>query len=110
MLVALSPSGGITKQFQAFEHKVGKRGKWVFGFCDIRIAALAASSQRRLSSRIPRISKTDCEELCHHPYMGNKDARRREVKKPKKKTPKLAPPRRDAPQIVSDVMKRTPNS
>jgi hypothetical protein len=30
--------------------------------------------------------------------MGNKDARRREVKKPKKKTPKYAPPKRDVSQ------------
>ncbi len=30
--------------------------------------------------------------------MGNKDRRRREAKKPKKQTPKYAPPKRDAGQ------------
>jgi hypothetical protein len=107
MLVALPSSGGITKQFQAFEHKVGKRIRLVRRTYP---RACRIHKQGRFSSRIARIYKTDCEEVCHHPYMGNKDARRREVKKPKKKTPKLAPPRRDAPQIVSDVMKRTPNT
>jgi hypothetical protein len=36
--------------------------------------------------------------------MGNKDARRREAKKPKKKTPKLAPPTRDGHPIVTHTV------
>jgi len=39
--------------------------------------------------------------------MGNKDRRSREAKKPKKKTPKYAPPRRDTSQpshVVSTAM------
>lgn len=39
--------------------------------------------------------------------MGNKDRRSREAKKPKKKTPKYAPPRRDTTQpshVVSTAM------
>jgi hypothetical protein len=39
--------------------------------------------------------------------MGNKDARNREVKKPKKKVPKLPPPRRDSGQEM--VKKITPS-
>jgi|ERR1700752_4606440 hypothetical protein len=38
--------------------------------------------------------------------MGNKDRRSREAKKPKKKTPKFAPPRRDSSQpthVISTV-------
>jgi hypothetical protein len=38
--------------------------------------------------------------------MGNKDARRREIKKPKKKVPKLAPPRREVDRITTNI---TPN-
>jgi hypothetical protein len=39
--------------------------------------------------------------------MGNKDARNREIKKPKKKVPKLLPPRRDSSQEM--VKKITPS-
>jgi hypothetical protein len=38
--------------------------------------------------------------------MGNKDRRSREAKKPKKKTPKFAPPRRDSSQpthVISPI-------
>jgi hypothetical protein len=37
--------------------------------------------------------------------MGNKDSRRREAKKPKKKTPKLAPPKRDVNQLAAQIVK-----
>jgi len=37
--------------------------------------------------------------------MGNKNARKREIRKPKKKTPKQAPQRRDANQIVTHIVK-----
>ncbi len=37
--------------------------------------------------------------------MGNKDARKRETKKPKKKTPKPAPPRRDVNPIATRIDK-----
>ncbi|GAC1639073.1 MAG: hypothetical protein NVS9B14_20040 [Candidatus Acidiferrum sp.] len=49
-------------------------------------------------------------KLCHHFYMGNKDARKRETKKPKKQTPKLVPQRREPHQVVTDATKRTPNT
>jgi len=37
--------------------------------------------------------------------MGNKDARKRETKKPKKQAPKLPPPRRDTGQAVTNAIK-----
>jgi hypothetical protein len=37
--------------------------------------------------------------------MGNKDARKREVKKPKKKAPPKAPPRRDVNQLAAQFVK-----
>jgi hypothetical protein len=43
--------------------------------------------------------------------MGNKDRRSREAKKPKKKTPKFAPPRRDSGQpthVISVVNPEKP--
>jgi len=38
--------------------------------------------------------------------MGNKNARKREIRKPKKKTPKLAPQRRDVNPIASRIVKQ----
>jgi len=37
--------------------------------------------------------------------MGNKDSRRRELKKPKKKITKLPPPKRDVNQIPAQIMR-----
>jgi len=37
--------------------------------------------------------------------MGNKDRGKREIKKPKKKIPKQAPPRRDASQIAPHIVR-----
>ena len=37
--------------------------------------------------------------------MGNKNARKREIRKPKKKVPKLAPPKRDGNEIASRIVK-----
>jgi hypothetical protein len=39
-------------------------------------------------------------------FMGNKNARKREIRKPKKKTPKQAPPRRDASPVVMHIVKQ----
>jgi hypothetical protein len=39
-------------------------------------------------------------EIWHLLNMGNKDARNREKKKPKKETPKAPPPRRDVSRIT----------
>jgi hypothetical protein len=38
--------------------------------------------------------------------MGNKDARRREVRKPKKKTPKQAPQKRDMNPTAQRILKK----
>ncbi len=42
--------------------------------------------------------------------MGNRDVRKREVKKPKKQTPKVAPPRRDASPLADKLVKRATDS
>jgi hypothetical protein len=39
--------------------------------------------------------------------MGNKNARKREIRKPKKKTPKPAPQRRDVSQIAAHILNKT---
>jgi hypothetical protein len=42
-------------------------------------------------------------ELWQSSGMGNKDRGKREVKKPKKQTPKPAPARRDSSQIAAQI-------
>jgi hypothetical protein len=42
--------------------------------------------------------------------MGNKDKGKREAKKPKKSTPKLAPPRREEHQFTPNIPKRPTDS
>jgi hypothetical protein len=37
--------------------------------------------------------------------MGNKNARKREIRKPKKKAPKQAPPKRDVNQLAAQIVR-----
>jgi hypothetical protein len=37
--------------------------------------------------------------------MGNKNARKREIRKPKKKPPKQAPPKRDVNQLAAQIVR-----
>jgi hypothetical protein len=42
--------------------------------------------------------------------MGNKNARKREIRKPKKKAPKQAPQRRDVNQIAARITEKLNNN